>query len=423
MSFTPPSIALDPLVVRRAMSPGTVVLILAALLGTQPITTDLYLPALPALAEGFGSPMSQAQLTLTALLLSFGISQLIWGPLSDRFGRRPILLTGMAGFILAAVGSALAPSMELLIVWRTIQGAAMGAGVMCARAIIRDLYRPVDGARMMSKALSGLGVVACVSAPVGGLLSALFNWRVALLTLALFGAASLVLVVLRFEETLAAKNPHALQARTLVRTWIGIARNPTFLAYSALSAASYGGLFTYLAASSFVLIKVLGLSTTQYGLMLFLGSCCYITGTFMCRRLLLRYGVRRSVAIGGAVTLTAGCLMGGLALAGLSSGRYGSWSIVLPFCLFMVGHGVHQPCGQSGAVGPFPQAAGAASALNGFVMMSAAFLMGAWLGAHMDGTVFALTNGIWFWSVLIALSAWTLVQKYGDPTRAPVDEA
>lgn len=299
----------------------------------------------------------------------------------------------------------------------------MGAGVMCARAVIRDLYRPAEGARVLSKALSGLGVVACLSAPVGGLLLALFNWRVALLTLAVFGAATLVLVVLRFEETLAAKNPQALQAGTLVRTWIGIARNPTFLAYSALSAASYCGLFTYLAGSSFVLIKVLGLSATHYGLLMFFGSFCYILGTFLCRRLLLRFGVRRTVAIGGGVTLVAGCLVGGLAQAGLSSGPNGSWYIVAPFCLYMVGHGVHQPCGQSGAVGPFPQAAGAASALNGFAMMSASFLMGAWLGAHMDGTVFALTNGVWFCSVMIALSAWTLVQKYGDPARAPVGQA
>jgi DHA1 family bicyclomycin/chloramphenicol resistance-like MFS transporter len=89
------------------------------------------------------------------------------------------------------------------------------------------------------------------------------------------------------------------------------------------------------------------------------------------------------------------------------------WAVLLPQCLFMLGHGIHQPCSQSGAVGPFPQAAGAASALNGFIMMLAAFAMGGWLGAHMDGTVMPLALGVWFWSVLIALAAWTLVQKFG----------
>lgn len=391
------------------MQPGLTVLILSLLLGLQPVTTDLYLPALPALTEGFGAPMAQAQLTLTALLLAFGLSQLIWGPLSDRFGRRPVLLTGMTAYVLASVASTLAPSMDMLIVWRTVQGAAMGAGVMCARAIVRDLYTPVQGARIMSKGLTGLGVIACFSAPLGGLLSDLYGWRTALLTLAVFGAVCLAMVALRFEETLPQKNMKALQPVTLVLTWFTILRNPTFLAFSALSGASYGGLFTFLASSSFVFIKVLGLSKTQYGLLMFSTSFAYILGTFLCRRLLPRFGVRRSVAIAGVLTLTGGTLMGALALAGL----HNSWAIMLPLYLFMLGHGVHQPCGQSGAVVPFPQAAGAASALNGFLMMIAAFAMGGWLGTHMDGTVFPLALGVWFWSALIALAAWTVVQKHG----------
>ena len=106
------------------MQPGLIVLMLSLLLGLQPITTDLYLPALPALTAGFGAPIAQAQLTLSALLLAFGLSQLVWGPLSDRFGRRPVLLVGMSAYVLASVGSTLSASMEILIVWRTVQGVA-----------------------------------------------------------------------------------------------------------------------------------------------------------------------------------------------------------------------------------------------------------------------------------------------------------
>ena len=357
------------------MPSGTVVLVLSALLGIQPVTTDLYLPALPALTEGFAAPMAQAQLTLTALLLAFGVSQLVWGPLSDRFGRRPILLIGLLAYVVAAVGSALADSMHTLIVWRTLQGAAMGAGVMGARAIIRDLYLPAEGARMMSKALSGLGLIACLSAPLGGLLAAVFNWRVALLALALFGAASLGLVAWKFQETALRKNLRALEPATLLRTWFMIVRNPTFLAWSALSAFSYGGLFTFLAASPFVFIRVLGVSATQYGLLMFSMSFAYILGTFMCRRLLTRFGVRRAVALASYLTLGSGTAMGLLAFTGISSGPHGGWAIMLPMLVFMLGHGVHQPCSQSGAVGPFPQAAGAASALNGFLSMLVAFVM------------------------------------------------
>ncbi len=396
-----------------SMSAGLIVLILSMLLGIQPVTTDLYLPALPALTEGFAAPMSQAQLTLSALLLAFGISQLIWGPLSDRFGRRPILLWGLAAYTLASIGSTLAPSMALLIVWRIVQGAAMGAVVMCARAIVRDLYHPVEGARIMSKGLSGLGVLACISAPLGGLLSEFWGWRVALMALAVFGACTLALVALRFEETLRQKNPQALHPATLFRTWIHILGNPTFLVFSALAAASYGGLFTFLATSSFVFIKVLGLSKTQYGLVMLSMCFCYLTGTIVCRRLLPRFGVRKSVAIAAGLSVAGGTLMGVFAWAGL----HNVWAIMLPYYLFMLGHGVHQPCGQSAAVGPFPHAAGAASAMNGFLMMVLAFGMGGWLGTHMDDTVLPLTNGVWFWSILIAATAWTVVQKYGEPAH------
>ena len=398
------------------MSAGLIVITLSLLLGIQPVTTDLYLPALPALTESFGAPTSQAQLTLSALLLAFGCSQLVWGPLSDRFGRRPILLWGLAAYTLASIGSMLAPSMALLIVWRVLQGAAMGAAVMGARAIVRDLYLPADGARIMSKGASGLGVLAGISAPLGAVLAEWFGWRAALLAVTAFGTFALALVALKFQETLCQKNLQALRPANVLRTWVVIFSNPTFLAFSALSGASYAGLFTFLAASSFVFIKVLGLSRPQYGVVMFFMCFSYLVGTFLCRRLLVRFGVRKTVGLAAGLTLLGGTLMGALAWAGVTN----MWAVMLPFYLYMVGHGVHQPCGQSGAVGPFPHAAGAASALNGVLMMVMAFAMGGWLGTRMDGTVLPLTNGVWFWSILIALSAWTLVRKYGEPVPAAI---
>jgi len=399
------------------MSPLLIVGLLALLLGLQPVTTDLYLPALPSITEGFGASMAQAQLTLTALLLPFGLSQLAWGPLSDRFGRRPVLLWGGAAYVAASVGCALAPSMDWLILGRAVQGAAMGAGVMCARAVVRDLYQPVEGARIMSKALTGLGAIACLCAPLGGLLADTLGWRMAMLAVALFGAIALTMIALRFEETVPVRNPRALQPAVLARAWWQILRHPAFLTFSALTAATYLGLFTFLAASSFVLIQKMGFSRTQYGLLMASMSLAYIVGTFICRHLLARHGLRRTVAVGGGLSLAGGTLMGLLALAGADQPWYGAWAIMAPQYLFMIGHGVHQPCGQSGAVGPFPQAAGTASALNGFLMMIGAFAMGHWLGTHMDGTVFPMVYGIWFWSALLALTAWTLVQQHGESGR------
>ena len=395
------------------MHPNLVVLFLSLFLGTQPVTTDLYLPALPAITHGFGASMPQAQLTLTAMLLAFGTSQLLWGPLSDKYGRRPVLIFGMAAYSAASLGSVLAANIEALIFWRLLLGLALGAAITCARAMVRDLYEPVAGARVMSKGLTGLGLIACLSAPVGGMLSDALGWRTAMLALTVFGMATLVLVIFKFKETLQKPNPRALQPGNMFATWKTIAHNPAFWAYAALVATTYGGLFTFLASSSFIFVQVLHLTTMQYGFLIPMISVFYIGGTFICRRLLQRVGVVRTVWVGGFFTLTGGVSIAALAFAGVHT----VWAIMLPFCIFMIGHGVHQPCGQSGCVGPFPQAAGAAAALAGFVMMVVAFAMGGWIGTHMDGTVYPLAYGVAFWSVLIVLTAWVLVQRYGEPKK------
>jgi len=393
------------------MSPTLIIVLLSMLMGIQPVATDLYLPALPAIKAEFEAELSQVQLTLSALLLAFGTSQLVWGPLSDRFGRRPILLWGLATFTLAGLGCVMASSMHALIVWRALQGAAMGAVVMCARAIVRDLYTPETGARVMSKAFTGLGMLACASAPLGGLLTDLWSWHAALGLVMGFGAITLALVMLTFKETVHRKNPHALYVKVLAKTWWDIVRHPTFVAFTCVSIASYGGLFTFLASSSFVFIGLVGLARWQYGLLLFSMAFTYILGTLLCRRLLIRFGVPRTVAIGGGFSLVGGCWMALNAWLGWQS----VVGLMGPFYLFILAHGIHQPCGQSGAVGPFPKAAGAASALGGFLMMVAAFATGLWLGAVKDGSAMPMAQSIAFWSVLTALSAWLLVLRRGGP--------
>jgi MFS transporter, DHA1 family, multidrug resistance protein len=251
---------------------------------------------------------------------------------------------------------------------------------------------------------------------LGGWLSDHWGWRYALLALAVFGALTCALLVWRFEETLQQRNPQALRGEVLLSTWRTIASHPTFWAYAILTTASYCGLFTFLAASSFVFINVLGESKTAYGLWMTSMSVAYIVGTFACRRMVVHWGVQRSVAIAGAVTLISGGTLAILAWAGV----HHVWAIMLPFYGFMLAHGVHQPCGQSGSVSPFPQAAGAASALSGFLMMVAAFGVGSWLGVQLaqDHTVMPLTQGLGLWSVLIATAAWTVVRRYGQLPRA-----
>ncbi|MDO4682430.1 MAG: Bcr/CflA family efflux MFS transporter [Lautropia sp.] len=392
------------------MKPERVVLILALLLGLQPVTTDLYLAGLPALtAELRGSP-NQAQLTLSGLLLSFGLAQLLFGPLSDRFGRKPVLMTGLLIYAVAAVGSWQAWSMESLLFWRILQGAALGAAVVCARALVRDLYAPEFGARILSKGLSGLGVIACLSLPAGGLLAHWFGWRAGLLAVTLFGLGTLVVVARGFSETLARPDPAALRPARLLRTWRIVLSHPRFWAFALVAACTYGGLFTFLATSSFVFIELLGASRLVYGLMMFSMAFAYLLGTYLCRALLRRFSLSNTVALGGVFSVVGGSLIGGLSLAGIESVA----AILLPVWVFMLGHGILQPCGQAGAVGPFPEAAGAASALSGCLMMVLAFGMGQWLGWRADGTALPMTMGIWFWGVMTALVAWGLVRPQAE---------
>lgn len=397
---------------KQVMPQSTVVLLLALLLGIQPVTTDLYLPALPAIALGYGASMAQAQYTLSSLLLAFGISQLIWGPLSDLYGRKPILLAGLGMYTCAAVGAAWADSIQLLITWRMLQGFAMGAVVMCGRALVRDLYAPVEGVKVMSKGLSGLGVLACLSAPVGGVLAANFGSKSTLLAAAGFGLLVLLITALRFQETLVSKNKYALQCRQMLQTWLQILKHPLFLSFSAVSSASFCVLFVFLSTSSFVFIKHYGFSIQQYGLVMLGMSTHYLAGTFLCRRLMARLGMAKTMQIAGLMTLLGGCALAGLALAGVDH----HLALMLPFYLISVAHGIHQPCGQTGAIAPFGHAAGTASALNGFLMMVFAFLTSLLLGylqtAMPLGGVLPLVYVMTLWSVILAIVAWTVVQKH-----------
>ena len=406
-----------PLLVR---SQTMTVLMLALLLGLQPVTTDLYLPALPALTQVFGASMVQAQLTLTALLLAFGTSQLVWGPLSDKWGRRPVLLGGIGVYVVSAIACALAPDIETLIAARTLQGVAMGACVMAARAIVRDLYEPVQGAKIMSQALSGLGFIACTCVPVGGFLTDLLGWRWALSSLILFAAFTGALIYFYFDESLQQRNPHALQVNSLWAAVKHIVRNPTFQAYNALSTASFAGLFTFLATSSFVFTQSMGLSKTIYGLLMVSMSLSYIVGTFICRWLLLRVSVQMCVLMASFVSLFAGVLMMLVAYAGPGQSWFGAWAVMLPVNFFLLAHGVHQPCGQSGCIAPFPEMAGTASALNGFSMMLVAFGVGTWIGTHMSDPLLAMAQGMMFASICIGLIGILAVRKIPLPQTASI---
>jgi MFS transporter, DHA1 family, multidrug resistance protein len=396
---------------RAPLAAPVAALALALLLGLQPLTTDLYLPALPMLARELVAPMSAVQLTMSALILAFGVAQLVWGPVADRFGRRPVLLGGLALYTVAGVAASVAPGIGWLIVARTVQGATLAAAVVCARAMVRDLYEPHRGAHVMSQGMSGLGVLAITGPILGGLLAAALGWRSTMVAVTVFGALVWLFVWRFVPETIRQRNPAATRAGPLAAVARSVLRHPTFIAWTGLVSATYGGLFTMLAASSFVYIDVIGLSPAVYGAAMGSGSFAYLAGTFVCRRWLVAYGLPGSVKRGAMFTLAGGVSAVVLAMAGVQT----VWAVLVPQWLFTFGHGIHQPCGQTGAVGPFPHAAGVAAALAGFVLALVAFAIGVWLGQAMDGTTRPMAYGMGMWAAVTAGLAWTLVQRHGAP--------
>lgn len=402
------------------MSPAVVVAVLVVLLGLQPVTTDLYLPALPSLSGALHTSVGAAQLTLSALIICFGLAQLVCGPLADRFGRRPVLVGGLVLYTVASVFATLAPAIESLIAWRALQGVALAAAVTCGRSIVRDLYPPLQGARVMARALGGLGVIAFACPLLGGALVQAFDWRATLAGVALLGAATLAFVALRFDETLTSPNRDATRLAPLLDNWRQILKHPTFRAFALLLSMTYGGLFILLAASAFVYVDVLGVSRLGVGAILASNSLAYIVGTLLCRRLLAHQSLRRTVAIGGALSLAGG--VGTAVLSLLGAHGVTVWSVIVPGWAYMLGHGIHQPCAQVGVVGPFPDKAGTAASLSGFLMMALAFGIGLVLGRGLNGTVYPLTLGLGVFGCGCAAVAWTLVRRHGEPVHAALPQ-
>jgi DHA1 family bicyclomycin/chloramphenicol resistance-like MFS transporter len=392
-----------------AVSPWLATGVLGMLFGLQPLTTDLYLPALPLLAADLHAGVAAAQATMSAMILAFGIAQLVWGPLADRFGRRPVLLAGIAIHVAASIGAALSPVLAAVVACRAVQGAGLAAAVVCARAMVRDLYAPHEGARVMSNALAGLGVIAILSPPLGGALAAASGWRAAFLAIGVIGAGLLAFLAWRWPETAPTRKPVGL--RELAAQAATVLRHPGFVAYAGLVAATYGGLFVFLAGSGFVFIRVLGLSPVACGLAIACASVSYIAGTRVCRRWLVSMGMAATVGRGAFVTVAAGLAM--LVLGGLDVRS--APLLIAAQALYSFGHGVHQPCGQTGAVGPFPRFAGVAAALAGFVQACVAFATGLALGAAMDGTVRPYALGVAAFSALTVTVAWTLVRQQALP--------
>lgn len=392
------------------MSPTTILWLIAGCLMLQPLSTDLYLASLPHLAADFGVSPAAVQQTLSLFVIGFGIAQLVSGPLSDRYGRRPVALGGMVVYIGGSLACALATTLPLLVAARFVQAIGCCTAIVVARALIRDIYSPTEGAKVIAKASSLLSLAPLFGPVLGGHLQVWFGWRAAFVFHTLFGVALAYFAWRLLQETHHARNPAATRPAVLLAIYRRIAGNGAFWAYTLPGALSYALIFSFISGTAFVLIEVLGIPTAVFGYAFAFGVSGYLAGTLLCRRLLARIGLPRTLAVGISISLLSGLLFATLAIAGAHH-----WSVVL-LCQFLAmgAHGINFPCAQAGAVAPFPREAGAAAGLLGFAAMLAALLSGTWVGVSHDGTLMPLALTAAAIGTLLFGSAWTLRHQRAD---------
>lgn len=367
---------------------------LAGLTALGPLSTDMYLPALPEILNDLGTTNPVLQLTLSAFLVGFAAGQIVYGPLADRHGRKPVLIGGLALYSIASLACTIATSVELLIVARTVQALGASAPIVLARAVVRDLYEGPRAGNELARMGSIMGLVPAVAPFFGGLIAAISGWRPIFFVMLAFGIILLLIVGWRLPETLKHRTKEPFSLIAIFRAFASLLTHGGFRVHLAVVTLTYSGLFAFISGSSFVLQDLYGLSPTVYGIAF--GACAgaYVLGTI---------GGQRIAARGSGAVITAGTLLlaagGTVMLACVLTGLESALSVVLPMMLYMVGVGFALPQTQAAALMPFPDRAGTASSLVGVTQMSIAALVGIGVGASIGSSAVPLgaviaANGI-----------------------------
>lgn len=377
---------------RRRVRPTSLVatILLTMLVGLGPISTDLYLPSLPSLKDALNASTSAVQWTLSAFMIGFGVSQLLYGAISDRFGRRPAILGGLVLYVAATIGCALALSIDQLIAARLAQAIGACCGPVVARAVVRDVYPPDRGARVMAYMGAAMALAPAIGPILGGQLHDLFGWRSNFAVLALFGTVGLVGILLILPETNQHKDPTATSPARILRNWAALIRHRLYIGYVLTIGTVFAGLFSFISGSSFVLIDFLGVEPASFGFYFAVIVGGYIAGSLTSGRLSARLGIPALALTGAILTAAAGAAMLGLALLDVRSVA----AVIAPQTLYMVGVGMVIPNAMAGAVGPFPRMAGAASALLGFVQMTLGAGAGAVVGELLTSSALPMAAAV-----------------------------
>ena len=289
----------------KAGSPALTVL-LGALIGILPFAMDIYLASMPSMTVSLAASPTMVQLTLSVFMYGLGVGQLISGPMSDRFGRRRVLLGGTALFVVASAACAAAPTVEVLIAARLVQALAVTVSSTVPRALVRDLYSGNDAAHMLSLMGMVLGVAPLVAPIIGAQLHVMFGWRSTFVFVTIYAAIALLAVWRGLPETLRNANRHAMHPRTMARNFGRLLQSRVFLGYFLVSCFMFCGLFAFLAGSSFVFESVMGAGERGFGFLFGAVMLGNITGATIASRVVRRFGIDRVIYFASALGLAAG---------------------------------------------------------------------------------------------------------------------
>ena len=364
-------------------SPGAPpVALLALVTAIAPAALHVLVPAFPLLATDFDAPPAGVQLVLTLFLIGIATGQLVYGPVSDRFGRRPVLIAGLALFLVGTVLCGVAWSLPTLIIGRTLQALGGCAGMVLGRAIVRDVYDRERSASALATIMMVMSLAPSLSPAIGAYLAEWGGWRADFVLLGMVGAGILIVIALKLEET---HTPAPVNLVGMIGSFILLLRSPAFLSVACATAFTSASWFTFLASAPYLLAELLHEPPSTYGLMILLPMAGYILGNAAVVRLSALLGSVRLFILGLALSLASGVMLALWCLGGLTP-----WALFVPMAISSVGNGMSQPPGVAAGLSVYPRIAGAASGLLGFTQMTIAALGTLLLGLLPRDSVVAM---------------------------------
>jgi DHA1 family bicyclomycin/chloramphenicol resistance-like MFS transporter len=360
--------------------------LLGGLTAIGPLATDMYLPAFPDLARALAAPPGAVQYSLASYFIGMAIGQLFYGPVSDRFGRRPPLLAGLAIFSAASLACALTDDVAVLVAWRFLQAIGGCASVVIARAVVRDRCAARESARAFSLLILVFGLAPILAPLLGGWLATALGWRAIFVLLGLYGLACLLAVYRLLPETHATHHEPPLQLGRVLGDYARLLASRSLLGYSLVSGLAFAGMFAYIAGSPFVLIELHAIPARQFGWYFGLNALGFIVMSQINARLLKTQALSLLLRRAVWVPALAGLVLAGLGLAGVASLPL----LLAGFFLYVASLGFIGPNAMAAALATHGQRAGTASALMGALQFTLATLAGALVGLGHDGTALPL---------------------------------